>query len=306
MQTPDPSIDDPASFVPDTVFAGIARSWARSSLTGLYFVEEGIVRWGNDQFLRDTEFTLPELAGRRALSLVHPDDRELVRAHAIAMLRGQRTTPYEYRYITANGADRWALETVAPMSLGQGRGTFGNMMDITARKQLEAHLAYQAFHDDLTDLPNRALFLDRLGHALHQPHAGCSGVAVLYIDLDGFKDVNDRFGHHAGDQLLWSLGRRFQEHLPPNCTLARLGGDEFTVLVPCVSAAPPVLEIAEQLCASLAEPMIVAGHACSVTASIGVAVSSASTQQPQELLQAADMALYQAKAQGKDRAVLAA
>jgi diguanylate cyclase (GGDEF)-like protein len=145
---------------------------------------------------------------------------------------------------------------------GQARLTFGNFLDITNRKELEAQLQHQAFHDPLTGLPNRALLLERLTHALAlQP----AKVAVLYCDLDDFKKVNDGFGHHAGDALLETLGQRWRSRLRPGTTLARLGGDEFVIVLEGCEGAMAAGQVAGELLVALREPFIVTGHAVRVT-----------------------------------------
>jgi diguanylate cyclase (GGDEF)-like protein/PAS domain S-box-containing protein len=284
----------------------LARTWAATTLIGLYLVREGCFIWVNEQFCRDTGYAVAHLVGRRAESLVHPDDRTGMRAHARAMLQGQRTAPYEYRYVTATGETRWALETVVGVTFQGARVVLGNFVDITARKQLEAQLHHQAFHDALTGLPNRALVLDRLERALGHRARGDGEVAVLYLDLDGFKAINDAYGHHAGDAVLRQLAQRLRQVVRQTDTLGRLGGDEFAVVLDGMTARSDALRLADRIAAILTSPFIVSGHAVSLTASCGIAVEGTTRTTAEALLQDADIALYEAKSRGRACAVLAA
>jgi diguanylate cyclase (GGDEF)-like protein len=163
-------------------------------------------------------------------------------------------------------------------------------------QQLEERLVHQASHDALTQLPNRTLLLQRVSDALD----GDRRIAILFIDLDDFKTVNDSLGHAAGDELLMVVARRLAIHLPPGASAARLGGDEFAVLLPTADDAVGVSIVAEQLLAALGTPIPIAGRAVPVRASVGVALSSA-VRDASELLRNADVAMYSAKRQGKNR-----
>jgi diguanylate cyclase (GGDEF)-like protein len=162
-------------------------------------------------------------------------------------------------------------------------------------------LARQAFHDSLTELPNRALFADRLDHALARTNRREESVAVLFLDLDEFKLVNDSFGHEAGDQLLMAVAQRLQSCLRPEDTVARLGGDEFTILLEDINDARYATLVAERVAESLGTPFVLQGQQVSVTTSIGIAVSTGREQKPSELLRNADLAMYQAKDNGRGR-----
>lgn len=280
-------------------------AWAASTMIGLYIVQDGQFIWVNEQFQRDLGYDATTLQELRSLELVHPDDRDLVRANAVSMLKGTTSTPYEYRFVTRDGDLRWALETAASVRYAGRRAMLGNFMDITDRKRSEEQLAHRAFHDPLTELPNRALYMDRLTRALALRERYPGEVAVLYLDLDGFKNVNDLYGHHAGDVLLAAVAKRLAARVRGSDTVARFGGDEFVVAVEGVTGRETALGVADKLCATIARPFIVAGHRLSVTVSIGVALSEPSTTDPEELLRAADTALYRAKAHGKARAVFA-
>ncbi len=179
----------------------------------------------------------------------------------------------------------------------------GTMHDITERKSLEARLVHRAFHDPLTDLPNRALFNDRLERALGRTDRAGRDIAVLFIDLDGFKQVNDLLGHDAGDRLLVAVAARLEGSIRPDDTAARFGGDEFTVLLEHLPHRHEAIRVADRLTASLRQPFRLDGRESTVSASVGIAWGTVGQTQAISLLRDADAALYHAKAGGKDRVV---
>jgi diguanylate cyclase (GGDEF)-like protein len=170
----------------------------------------------------------------------------------------------------------------------------------TDRERID-ELAQQAFHDSLTDLPNRVLFADRLDHALARLGRTDQSVAVLLLDLDGFKEINDNFGHEAGDQLLIAVSQRLRGCLRPADTVARLGGDEFTVLVEEITELREATRVAERIEAALNTPFLLEGNEVRVTTSVGIAFNRAEDAEPDELLRNADAAMYRAKRSGKAR-----
>jgi diguanylate cyclase (GGDEF)-like protein len=173
---------------------------------------------------------------------------------------------------------------------------------VRLRREAEARLVHRAYHDPLTDLPNRARLLERLGQALARAGRRGEPVAVLFLDLDRFKLVNDRLGHAAGDRLLAAVGQRLQRCARPGDTVARLGGDEFTVLLDGLADAAEAERLAAAAAAALEAPFALDGHEVAVSASVGVAVAEPGRGvSPAELLQDADVAMYRAKARGKAR-----
>ena len=166
------------------------------------------------------------------------------------------------------------------------------------RKGLEMQMAHKAMHDALTELPNRTLFQDRLRHAVMRAKRHESLLGVMFIDLDGFKPINDGLGHDVGDLLLKALGRRLQEGLRASDTAARFGGDEFMVLCEDVADEQHVISIAERLQGAIAEPFMIEGHELSVSSSMGIVVSSGHDESAESLVRNADAAMYRAKRQG--------
>lgn len=177
--------------------------------------------------------------------------------------------------------------------------------NVAERRGLEERLAHWAFHDSLTDLPNRVLFADRLELALARTARDDTSVAVLFLDLDGFKEINDTLGHAAGDELLQNVARRLHGCLRPNDTLARYGGDEFVVLVEQVDSPDSAVLVAKRILNALSHPVRVGEQQLYVKTSIGIALAGASPGANTDVLRRADMAMYEAKTSGGSRYVLA-
>ncbi len=189
---------------------------------------------------------------------------------------------------------------VEPLRDGKGSiaGTIGVALDITERKQAEQRLLHAVLHDALTGLPNRALFMDRLAHALERTRRKGQPVGTLLLDLDRFKHVNDGLGHLAGDRLLVAVARRLRACVRPEDTVARFGGDEFTVLLEDIDGADDAIRVAERIHYDLSPPLEIDGHEVVIGASVGIAVSTPSHHRPEEILRDADTAMYRAKARG--------
>jgi diguanylate cyclase (GGDEF)-like protein/PAS domain S-box-containing protein len=172
--------------------------------------------------------------------------------------------------------------------------------DATERKRMEDQLRYQAFHDQLTGLANRALFEDHLGHALNRVRRGHSMVAVLFMDLNNFKVINDSLGHETGDQLLRAVAERLRACLRPEDTLARFSGDEFTVLLEDVREVSDVVRVANRILKTLEHPFSLDGRELFTSASIGISTNDSAEDSPEELLRRADTAMYRAKERGEN------
>ena len=233
------------------------------------------------------------------LERVHPEDRGAVDAAIEALLASGAKFEVEYRMRHADGTWRNMVARGVVVRDRRGRAVrvTGSQADVTSRKRAEQQLLHDALHDALTGLPNRALFLERLDRFLHHAHRRPSfRFAVLFIDLDRFKVVNDSLGHPAGDSLLIDVARRLELLLRPEDTLARLGGDEFAVLVDDVRDGEAAVRIADRIQHALAEPFRTRGQRLYVSASIGIALGGAGDA-TDTLLRDADTAMYRAKRQ---------
>jgi diguanylate cyclase (GGDEF)-like protein/PAS domain S-box-containing protein len=256
----------------------------------------------NDAFCEFLGFSRDELVGRNARDLVDPADRE-ADAELLADLRAGRTAAYrtEKRYRRATGELVWTLQARSMASDAKGRRLLIDQVEnIDERKRNEQELAWRALHDPLTKLPNRHLLTERLDHALERLDRQPGGVGVLYIDLDGFKPINDRLGHAAGDEVLRQAAQRVAGQLRRQDTPARVGGDELVVLCENVTETRQLEALAGRLERALRVPYKLAGDTIAIGASIGIAITDGGDGVGSEgLLARADAAMYAAKRERK-------
>ncbi|OPY70039.1 MAG: Cyclic di-GMP phosphodiesterase Gmr [Syntrophorhabdaceae bacterium PtaU1.Bin034] len=242
------------------------------------------------------------------LSRIHPDDLDRVKVELNAHLNG--ASPHfesEYRLLHRDGAYRWMLSRGLAVRDSEGMlyRMAGSQTDITERKGLSEQLLHDAFYDSLTKLPNRALFMDRLGHAVARgKRLKDHKCAVLFMDLDRFKLINDSLGHMLGDALLVQTADRIRRLIRPGDTLARLGGDEFVILFEDIKEAACTTLVAGRIQGLFRTPFVLDGHEVFTTVSIGIAVSSGEYERPEELLRDADIAMYRAKAEERGSCVM--
>jgi diguanylate cyclase (GGDEF)-like protein/PAS domain S-box-containing protein len=239
-----------------------------------------------------------ELLEKTFQDITYPDDLDADLDQVRRMLVGKiRTYQMEKRYFHKDGQVVWVLLSVSMVHDEEGEPLYfvSQIQDISERKVLEERLEHRAFHDSLTDLPNRQLFMDRLGQALRRTMRRHKRVAVLFMDIDKFKGVNDSLGHEVGDLLLTVVAQRLGHCLRPEDTLARFGGDEFVVLIEAVDDPEQAVEVAKRITEEFRKPFNIEGRDLYVAASIGISLGNARTHDSDGLLRDADTAMYRAK-----------
>ena len=263
-----------------------------------------IIRYASPSYEAQLGYKPNELLGRSVSELIHSDDADAVQRRFESELSPSKGTPLEFRILHADGGWRWLEAVASAAPPGLEFTAVVNSRDITERKASEHALTQQALFDGLTGLPNRSLLHDRLSQAL-QKLDGQQSVALLVLDLDRFKDINDSLGHQVGDALLESIGQRLKDAVRTSDTVARLGGDEFAIVLPG-SGPEEGLRTAEALMAILEQPLLVNGHALQTLASIGVASAPIHSRKALELLRCADVAMYVAKRERRGAVVYSA
>ncbi|MGJ9420121.1 putative bifunctional diguanylate cyclase/phosphodiesterase [Massilia sp. CMS3.1] len=280
---------------------------------------EGRFTFVNDRAYQLLGFSRDELIGKHYSLLVHDEDLERARYVFNERRVDERASRnvelrLKCRGAKTNSGERTFNNTLMTISLNsigmhvpdsevqklEFFGTYGVARDITDRKRAEDVISYQAYHDILTDLPNRILFKDRLGLAVIQAKRKQTELAVMFIDLDRFKLVNDTLGHVKGDELLQQVAVRLKDCLRKGDTLARQGGDEFTIVLPELGDRDDARAIADKFLESLHRPFDLDGHEVHISASIGIAIYPGDGESIDELLRHADIAMYQVKALGKN------
>ncbi|MGH9037174.1 MAG: diguanylate cyclase domain-containing protein [Acidimicrobiia bacterium] len=262
----------------------------------------GLIAHADETLARMTGYRAEDLEGR-AVELLVPEDLRL--AHFGARFRYQRRPQPHAMAAGLDVACRRADGTtfpvkvrLAPLPLQGATYVMVNVTDETERLRREEELLRRSVHDPLTGLPNRVLLLDRMTQVLARARRQGTRVSVFYVDLDGFKQVNDRWGHAVGDEVLQAVGGRLRAAVRPADTVARLGGDEFVVLCDGLTSPRAALEIAERLLDAVAQPIDHPAGTVALTASVGGACTVGAQTRPETLLEVADRAMYRAKRAG--------
>jgi diguanylate cyclase (GGDEF)-like protein/PAS domain S-box-containing protein len=306
-----PSIDPPNQ---DAAVAALLRRVAAAAGVHMYEMEmldgnEYVCHVWIGQALDSLLGGVPEgMDQERAWeACIHPDDRPAYEAGFPALHSGMATET-EYRLVGFDGVTRWVWERCVPRPSADGRRLVdGIVTDITERHRVEqelaeAHdrLAHLAYHDHLTGLPNRAQFQQHLDVALARARRDASSVAVLFIDLDGFKQINDQHGHGAGDAVLRTTGERLSAAIREGDVVARLGGDEFLMLANLGRDDQAALDaLRDRVHAHLQQPFSIDGRSMEVAGSVGIAVFPRDAETGDELIRVADMAMYRVKQRGR-------
>ena len=271
------------------------RHLVEQAPVGTYVIEDERYRYANPKLAEILGYAPDELVGADVAPLILEADRPAVIARMRGLLVGEAPGPYAFRVVRKDGEliDVEVHETTT--ELGGRQALLGTLLDITDRRRAEAQAAERAFVDPLTRLPNRVRFLERLEIELAQSRRYERKLAVLHVDLDGFKFVNDNWGHAAGDRLLQSLALRLTRGVREVDTIARIGADEFLVLVPDLRQTGDMSRFAQKLLTLLSRPVEVDDRTLQVTASVGVATFPDDGQDAESLLRNADAAMYRAK-----------
>ncbi|WP_414752362.1 putative bifunctional diguanylate cyclase/phosphodiesterase [Anabaena sp. CCY 9910] len=272
-----------------------------SDIIGI-FESDGTIRYESPSVERILGYKPEELVGKNAFDFIHPDDIAGSSESFNYLIQNLGATVLvESRFRRKDGS--WCfLESTGSNLLAEPsvKGIVINSRDITDRKLAEERLVHDALHDVLTGLPNRVLFIDRLRRAVEYAKRYSDHLfAVLFLDLDRFKFINDSLGHTIGDQLLVIIAQRLIECLRPTDIAARFGGDEFIILLEGIQDISDTVRVVERIQEKLLVPVDLSGHEIFTTASIGISLSATGYEQPEDLLRNADIAMYRAKARGK-------
>jgi diguanylate cyclase (GGDEF)-like protein/PAS domain S-box-containing protein len=277
------------------------RTLAHTAPCAIFIYQGTRFRYANATSAALTGYELEELSRLDFVELVHPEFRDMVRERETVRQRGQAVpSRYEFKIVRKDGEERWVDFSSGSLEFGGRSAALGIAFDVTERKRAEEQIKSLAYHDALTGLPNRLLFTDRLQVAVAQAHRHGQRLAVLFLDLDRFKVINDSLGHSMGDRLLGAVAERLLASVREGDTVARLGGDEFTLLLPGLSRAMDVTRVADKILDALRQPFRLEGRELYVSASMGISVYPLDGDDAEALVKNADSAMYRAKEQGRD------
>lgn len=262
----------------------------------------GVILYASDACRRLLGYEPAELIGKSIYELIDPENREEVR-HLSYLINPSTPTVYSYKMLRRDGSSVWFETTSRSVRNGLTNEVdefVSVSRDITERRIVEEQIEHQAYHDALTGLPNRRLFRDRLTIALAHARRMNTPLAVMFLDLDRFKDVNDSLGHSLGDELLKAVAIRLKTALRQEDSIARMGGDEFTVLLANLKTADDAAKIAQKILDVVAQPVRIDGNELFITTSVGIALFPTDGDTAELLLKNADYAMYRAKDAGRN------
>jgi diguanylate cyclase (GGDEF)-like protein/PAS domain S-box-containing protein len=283
------------------------------SSDGILILDDNVIIQCNEKIIEMLHYdNKEELLGKRPALLspeIQPDgENSLTKGdEVVAQAFRNGRNQFEWMHMRKGGETFLADVTLTPIALDGREVLYVTWRDISERKKAEAKLIeqqnalhHQAHHDALTNLPNRSLLLDRLNQGIKRAQGSDTIIAVLFLDVDNFKKINDSLGHYVGDRVLVSVAERLRTIVPAEDTLARLGGDEFTIVAECLHRTPFSSYLAKEIMALFAEPFFIEGHTLYITVSIGISFYPQDTKRVDDLLKFADVAMYQAKNDGKN------
>ena len=276
------------------------RALAENAPCAIFILQRAEVRFANRAACEITGYAIDDFEHRALQDVVHPDDMEMVLRRAAEMCNSSTPSRYEVKLVRKDGTPRWVDFSASVLSYRGRPAIMGVGLDITDRKRADARIATLAYHDTLTGLPNRQLLQDRMGVAMAQAHRRARRLAVLFLDLDHFKDLNDSLGHQAGDELLKAVAELLAGAIHGDDTVARIGGDEFVVLLTDVDDATQAALVGHKILALLKAPVRVGTRELFVNGSIGISMYPEDGTDFDSLLKNADAALYRAKEEGRD------
>ena len=272
--------------------------------------DKGCISFLNSKVENLLGFNRNDLLGQPITSIIddEPEKCQYFFDRAIAPHSGVQTIEVTLKTTIESHSKRHFEITLWPIAGLEERSqsssqifkTYGTARDISDRIEAEAFINFQAYHDLLTRLPNRSLFKDRLSNAITQAERHNAQLAVMFIDLDRFKIINDSLGHTMGDRLLQAVSQRLQQHIRKSDTLSRFGGDEFTLLLPEIANREAATQVAEKILESIKQPFVLGGHDIHVGASIGISIYPESGVTMDALIKNSDIAMYRVKNTGKD------
>ena len=259
----------------------------------------------NQSLCKILGYTREELLQLTFFDITHPDDKARTREYARRLLEGEiNSYQFEKLYVRKNGRPVWVQVTASLLRDCSGApiNFIGQIEDVTERKRTQEEIRHLAYYDVLTGLPNRRLLLDRLNQALAQAQRHQRSLAVMFLDLDRFKEINDTLGHDAGDELLKVVAERLEICVRGGDTVSRLGGDEFVIILSEITQQQDAALVAEKILEVLNQPITIQRHELRITTSIGIAIYSVdSADDAMKLMKKADIAMYKAKEAGRNR-----